>query len=271
MKKLESVLAAAELYREVNAFDCSVMVCDPEGKILQYTEAETFRANVKIGEVAPGGAMTECVRTRKKVIKIIPTQVYGVKVKAIIYPVIEKDGELSGVVGVAINMDKQDGLARAAQEIAATSHQMNETAGELASSATQLADDLFKVKSGSERVLTEINKTDDILRFVSDVAANSNLLGLNAAIEAARAGEQGRGFAVVAEEIRKMAVNSAQSVNDIKKILQTVQNETRFVVDTVLKTAELSERQAAATEEISATMNQLSLAAAAVEKNAEIG
>lgn len=116
----------------------------------------------------------------------------------------------------------------------------------------------------------EIRKTDDILRFVSEVAANSNLLGLNAAIEAARAGEHGRGFAVVAEEIRKMADNSAKAVQDIKAILNSINSDTKIIVEQIISTAQLGERQAAATEEISASMQQLASSASDVEKIAEI-
>jgi len=77
-------------------------------------------------------------------------------------------------------------------------------------------------------VLSKKSRKQKILRFVSEVAANSNLLGLNAAIEAARAGEHGRGFAVVAEEIRKMADNSASSVKEIREILRNIQKDPRI-------------------------------------------
>jgi methyl-accepting chemotaxis protein len=134
----------------------------------------------------------------------------------------------------------------------------------------KLANNLTKAKASGELVLSEIDKTDKILKFVSDVASNSNLLGLNAAIEAARAGEQGRGFAVVADEIRKMADNSAKSVSDIKNILRNIQGEIRTVVDIISTSAKYGENQALTTDNIRATMQDLAVSAAEIEKIAEI-
>ncbi len=266
MTNLEAVVAAAKFYRDLNAFDCSVMVTNTEGVIIHYDEAQTFKANVKVGEPAPGSSIKNCIATKQVVKTMIPQHLYGVKLRSIVRPVFEEDGTLAGVVGMAISLKTEEALHNAAHTIAATTEEMTATTEELAASATRLAHDLAKVKAGSERVITEINKTDEILRFVSDVASNSNLLGLNAAIEAARAGEQGRGFAVVADEIRKMAVNSAQSVNDIKKILQTIQKEVLGVMETIVSTAQLSDHQAIATEQIGKTMQELTSTANEVEQ-----
>lgn len=270
MTELDCAIRSAAVYQHLVPLDCCVMICNAERKIVKFLPGKTFDMRIKEGDNIPnGGTLDECLRTKQEVHKALPAELYGVPIKAIAYPVFE-NGVLVGATATGFSLMAQQTLLDSAQNIAATSQQITATTEELAAAATSLAQQLDGLKARGESVLQELRKTDSILKFVSEIAANSNLLGLNAAIEAARAGEHGRGFGVVASEIRKMADNSSQAVKDIKAVLLAIQKDTSGIIDSIGESAIIGERQAAASEEISASMQQLAAAATDIEKIAEI-
>ena len=271
ISRFDSLVKSAEIIQKIIPLDCCIMICNKEGLIVKFVGAESFDMNVREGSgVAKGGSLGECIATAKIVHKAIPKEAYNVPIKAIAVPIFDNNNVLIGGIATGISLANQEALLDSAQIIAATSEEMTATTQELAATATHLSSGLEDIESIGNSVINEVKKTDDILRFVSDVAANSNLLGLNAAIEAARAGEHGRGFAVVAEEIRKMAVNSAEAVNDIKDILNNIRKEVEILKNKVEENSSMAERQATATQEIAKDMESLAASAIEIEKVAQI-
>ncbi|WP_397459860.1 methyl-accepting chemotaxis protein [Pseudomonas asplenii] len=135
-------------------------------------------------------------------------------------------------------------MSASAQEVARHSHSAADAAT-AAESASQSGQSVFSVVERSivslderlESTLKNVNALADsstqigqVLDVISSIAQQTNLLALNAAIEAARAGEQGRGFAVVADEVRHLASNTQHSVEQVRSVIETLQQLSLEVV-----------------------------------------
>jgi methyl-accepting chemotaxis protein len=92
-------------------------------------------------------------------------------------------------------------------------------------------DEMVKVVNNIAANSEKINKITEV---IEKIANKTNLLSLNAAIEAARAGEHGKGFAVVADEVGKLALNSAESSQEIAVLVKQAVEEARSAVKAVM-------------------------------------
>lgn len=103
----------------------------------------------------------------------------------------------------------------------------------ISSTVSQIRDVHSKVTQSAEVVNILGEKSAEISQIstmISDIAASTNLLSLNAAIEAARAGEHGKGFAVVAFEVRKLAAQASEATGKISSLVNEITLRTDEVV-----------------------------------------
>ena len=96
-----------------------------------------------------------------------------------------------------------------------------------------LAHHMQTAAEGIEALDEQSQVISNIIKTISGIAAQTNLLALNAAIEAARAGEQGRGFAVVADEVRQLASRTTQATAEIEGVVRQNQKLATDAVETI--------------------------------------
>ncbi|GGJ04844.1 PAS domain-containing protein [Paenibacillus hunanensis] len=109
----------------------------------------------------------------------------------------------------------------------------------------------------ANRAKVSADETQNISNFIREIANQTNMLGLNASIEAARAGELGRGFSVVADEVRKLAINSAGATENIEKSLSEMKDQIETILFQISNMTALTQSQAALTEQLNASMDEV--------------
>ncbi len=173
-----------------------------------------------------------------------------------------RDARSTADQSAAISSQTSAGMQQQFREIdqvATASHEMTATAQDVARSAAQAADaargadqatrdglalidrttqsidslaaNLTSAMGQVEQLASSSEEIGSVLEVIRAIAEQTNLLALNAAIEAARAGDAGRGFAVVADEVRNLARRTQDSVEQIRGVIEGLQQGTRDVVD----------------------------------------
>ncbi|MCK5565573.1 MAG: chemotaxis protein [Planctomycetes bacterium] len=157
-------------------------------------------------------------------------------------------------------------------------------ANTLSSEAKKAADSGNEAMGRMNAAIQDIQKSSDetakIIKVIDEIAFQTNLLALNAAVEAARAGEAGKGFAVVAEEVRNLAMRSAEAAKNTSELIEdSVKNSKNGVdiaeevgktlgtiVEGIAKTSDLVGEIAAASKEQSQGIDQVNTAIAQMDK-----
>jgi methyl-accepting chemotaxis protein len=161
-------------------------------------------------------------------------------------------------------------VASAAEELSASISEIGSQVERSSKVAGQAVDDAKRTDVIVQALATAAQKIGDVVKLISAIAEQTNLLALNATIEAARAGEAGKGFAVVASEVKMLAGQTAKATSEIAGHIDQIQQTTTEAVAaitaisaTIQQISEISgsiasavEEQGAATREIAQNVQQ---------------
>ncbi|MBX8493843.1 PAS domain-containing methyl-accepting chemotaxis protein [Pseudomonas cichorii] len=164
-------------------------------------------------------------------------------------PITDANGKLYKIAKFATvitdQVEREKAVSEASNMAYQTSVQTDTTAQQgraVIKSTVEMLDRLTRsmqeATQGIEALDSQSQVIGTIVKTISSIAEQTNLLALNAAIEAARAGEQGRGFAVVADEVRQLASRTTKATEDIVSVVKENQSLASGAVGVIERSTE---------------------------------
>ncbi|MGC9669096.1 methyl-accepting chemotaxis protein [Planosporangium sp. 12N6] len=193
----------------------------------------------------------------------------GEELAAVSKQITESSAQTSSQAGIV--SEAADHISRNVQTLASGAEQMGASIGEISSNATEAARVAQEAVQAAGSASTTINQLGtssaeigNVIKLITSIAEQTNLLALNATIEAARAGEAGKGFAVVASEVKDLAQETARATEDIARRIHVIQGDAGHAVEAIGRIGDVigrindySTMIASAVEEQSATTSEM--------------
>lgn len=266
--KLQHFVELAPYIVTLHSSDIAIAIVDRE-KYVGFFRGKEIDFPVKPGDKVKEETLAfKSMQQNKVLSNKMSKEIFGFPYIGISTP-IHENNEVVGAVVFLESLKNQEKLMEMA-DILYTGISELQTASEQISSE---AESLSSIGSGlgelSKQALEHAEKSSDITLLIKNIAQQTNLLGLNASIEAARSGEAGRGFSVVAEEIRKLAVSTKESVENIEKIVEAIKSTYSDIAKQTEQIDTTSHEQVSAIQESNAAIQSLFSLAERLKSQAE--
>lgn len=263
---LDHFLYAMPYLWELFSGQIGISITDCE-KFIFSKPGREFGPQIPVGTpIKPGYAIYQAIHERRLVSSKLDKGAYGVAIIALALPILDESGNVVGAVSMSEPIDKEEALRELAAKMSTGIGILVGAAEKIAGQTQDLAAMIRQMAEASVAAKNRTRETDEVISLIKAIAAQSNLLGLNAAIESARVGEQGRGFGVVAEEIRNLAIRSAESISKIEGIIGAIKADSEQGYRQLNQVESAIKEIAAATARIADAVNETDEIAGSLEK-----
>lgn len=226
---------------------------------------------VKAGDKIESNFVREKLKLEKKIINVVLNkEEHGVDIKIVNVPIKDKNGEIIGSLSLNRNYEKENSTRNISNDLMSSLDETSDVINNIANNALELSNNLNILIQKAKTTENSIIESSNAVKLIETISKQTNMLGPNASIESARAGEFGKGFSVVAQEIRKLSVQSGESSKKISVALAEMQSNMEGILKSINDLGEIAEKQAEATKEASATIDEISISSKALVKSMKI-
>lgn len=225
--------------------------------------------DVHVGDRIQEGTTThKAIIDKKTVIEELDTRRYGVPVMLMCNPIFDEDdaNQVVAVFGMAIPRQNALDLRQMANSLNSGLGEMSAVIQQMAASAMEITSNEQELNNSIGDIFIMSEQINDVLLLIKQIADQTKMLGLNASIEAAHAGEAGRGFGVVAEEIRKLSDESKNTVSRIQEFTHNIKKKVGETQKNSETTLHSIQEQAAASQELTASVEELNSMSTQLER-----
>lgn len=233
-RKLEELIDALPVIKQMFAHDVYIMVMDADGVVQGYSIPDGKKPYMGIGETFNDstGVLWQVLRTGKAMHNRLPVELMGESFEGELVPVMDS-GKIVGCVACTYSVDVRE-------QMTAITTKFKDSVGNIQGSLQQLLggiENLFTLLANIDKIAnnveSDVHNAVDVVNKINGNASRSNILALNASIEAARSGEHGRGFAVVAGEMGKLANDSGKSSAEIRDTLNNMMEHLNVIISSI--------------------------------------
>lgn len=257
------------LLNDLLTSEVGVSLTDRQSYLL-YKPGKDLDLNIQPGTpVKPGSAVARAMAERRRVVIKADKSLFGLAYIAVAIPVFDADGQVIGAASIQESVERQEALKAMAQDLTDSIGILASTTQEISAQSEEISSVASTLAAHAQESREKIQETDKVIGIIKSISKQSNLLGLNAAIEAARAGDTGRGFGVVAEEIRKLALHSAESIQKVEEVIKTVQDDNYNTHDRLKYVDDILTQLSSAVTEVAGAIQQAGSLAGRLDQMAD--